>query len=231
MRLLVISAVVIGGLLVGGNQVAENVGESALSTALAKSVAFEGDVEVEFVGGPILIGLLTGSIDGVRISASKQRLKGLSFSKIEVMLRDLTLDGSVFGSGPLAVAVDKRVASAWTGAKALNEFLRARGQDAKVVLGDRQVTVIANRTIAGARRQITATGPLVVDGTELRFVAKNVTWEGPKVPGAQEAARRAASFREQLPVLPGGLKITNVRVTPDEMRFAAVGSAQSYVVR
>ncbi|MFP5225372.1 MAG: DUF2993 domain-containing protein [Actinomycetota bacterium] len=228
---LVITGAVLGGLFVGANMLAEDAAERAINDRLAGQLGLPDQASVEIESFPFILDVLGGHVDAVSVSVEGFRVQDLVFRELKVRLEDIEAEGSIFGSGKLTLVVGDTTGSAQTDDKALNAFLKRRGEDATVKLMDGKVTVSGTRSFAGIKRKVVASGRLSIKDGDLRFDAEQVTWEGPKPPGSQEAARRAASFREDLPPLPSGLRISKVEVRSGTISFSAVGKGQRFEVR
>jgi hypothetical protein len=228
---LLVTGAVFGGLFVGANIVAENAAESAINDRLASQVGLSEDATVEIESFPFILDVLSGRVDAVSVSVNEFRVQDLVFRELSVRLENIEAEGSIFGSGPLTLLVEKTAGSARTDEKAMNAFLKRRGEDATIKLLDGKVTVAGTRSFAGVRRKIVATGRLFVKDGRLRFDADEATWDGPRPPGSEEAARRAASFSQDIPPLPSGLRVTQVQVTSGAITFVAAGQGQRFDVR
>lgn len=231
MRKLLISAGVLVALGVGADLVAQRAAEAALSSTASQALGVNGAVEVDVGGFPILLDVLRGRLDDVTATVHDQRFDDLLLTTVGVRLEDLRAQGSIFGSGPLTVAARRTSLIAETDARAINQFLDRRGERARVVLLEGEVQVTAKRSVLGIPRTFVATGPIRIDGSQIVFRPREVTWDGPTFPGAEAFAREATTLREELPRLPGDVKIEDVAVGGGVIRFTGSAGARRFTVR
>jgi hypothetical protein len=230
-RKLAIAGTALVVLVVGANVVAERAAESALSDAAADALGIDGAVEVDIRGFPILFDVLRGRLDGITATARGHRIGDLTLRSVAVGLTGLRAKGSIFGDGSLAIVAERADLIAETDARAINAFLRRRGEDARVRLLDGEMEVVAERTVLGVERTFIATGPLRIEADALVFRPREVRWGGPSFPGAEAFARRATTVREDLPALPGEIRIDAVTIEPDRLRLTGSSEGRTFTIR
>lgn len=230
-RKLAITGGVLVALVVGADLVAQQAAETALAGAASNALGVDAKVDVEIDGFPILFDVLRGRLDGVSATVTDQRVEDLRLRRVGVRLDELRAEGSIFGGGPLAIVARRTELVAETDEASVNAFLKRRGEDARVRLLDGEIEVTATRSVLGVPRRFTATGPLAIDGSSLLFRPREVTWDGPTFPGADSIAREATTVREELPALPGGIRISGVVVTEGTLAFTGSGEGRRFVVR
>lgn len=230
-RKLVITAGVLGALVVGADMVAQRAAESALSKTASEALGIDGDVTIDIEGFPILFDVLRGRLDGVTATVTNQRIQDLRFTRLGVTLDDLRAEGSMFGSGPLAIVSARTTLLAETDAQAVNAFLRKRGEDARVEFVGAELRVTATRTVLGIPRRFVATGSLILDGKDIVFRPREVDWDGPSFPGADRIARDATTFRERMPDLPAEARLDAVEIGDGVLRLTGSAAGQRFVVR
>lgn len=230
-RKLAITAAILATLGFGADLIAQRAAEAALSKAASNALGIEGEIRVDVEGFPILFDVLRGRLDGISASVSGHRIEDLVLRTVAVRLDDLRAEGSFFGDGALSIVAARIELVAEADERAINGFLKRRGEDARVELLDGEIRVTAQRTIAGVPRTFVATGPLAIRDRTLVFRPRKVTWEGPTFPGAQSFAREVTTVREELPTLPGGIGIDAVTIGGGVVRFTGSGEGRTFKVR
>lgn len=231
MRKLFLLPLILIGAFLGGNLVAERAAEAALGDAAGKALGLHGSVRVDLKGFPVLLDVMQGRLGGLEASVSDQKFDGLSVDRVTVGMEDLESQGSILGSGPLSIATKGATVSARISQKALNDFLRKRGHDVTVKLLDGEVQVTAKRVVLGSQRKFKAVGPVTIEGQNLVFRPRDVSWDGPNFPGASDLAKRETTISERIPSLPANTALKSVSVNSEWIELLARSGSQSFKVR
>lgn len=223
--------ILLGGAFLVGNVVAERAAESALSDAAGEAVGLGDDVQVDIRGFPLLLQVFQGRVDAVEVSVSDRVIEDLRVSELAVQLEGIRADGQILGNGPLTLRIDRATASAVIEERAIQAFLKRRGHDVTIDIRDGEVEVRATRSVFGRKRTFTAVGPIILEGEDIVFRPREVSWDGPSFPGANETARRATTVREELPSLPADVRLTDLAMKEGFLELAGSGGRTSIRVR
>lgn len=222
LRRLFITFAVLGALFVGANIWLAGFAERQVAKAVASSFELERQPSVDLRGFPLVISVLQGRLDGATIVAEDLTVEDLPVARLEVDVNDVNLVGGILSGSLTSIAVGDGSVMARIEQPAVNRFLKARGEDAKVTLREGSVRLATTQTFLGASRRIVATGPLSLRDGVLRFDPRTVTVDGqrPSEPFLSEAKRRAR-LRVRLPDLPGRLVPRSVEVIQGAIRLKA----------
>ena len=221
-RRLLMPFIILAGLAIGASIYVEAQVEKRVAMLAQDRFGLAQRPRVDIGGGLVLLNVFSGTIPEVTMEADDVRVRSLELRTTKLTLRELSVDGSVLGSGDLTVTVGEGEATATTDEAAINALLRREGEDATVRLLDGQARVRARRVIGGARRTIVATGRFRVSRSVLTFVPRTVTVDGERPPAAlEEEAKRQARVSVRLPRLPGDFTIEQVVATPGTLTFTS----------
>lgn len=219
-RRLLISAVIVFALVLGANAVITGFAERQVGKALKTAFDLSSEPKVDLHGFPILLDVARGRLSGVTIEAEDLKIQDLRIAKLTVELDGVELVGGILSGSATRVRVKEGRALARVDQKAVNQLLRARGEDAVVRLREGSVRARSTETILGARREVVATGSISMRDGALRFDPERVTIDGevPPEPFRSEAERRAR-LSVELPKLPLGLVPSRVQSIPGAARL------------
>lgn len=207
-RKIIIAAGVIGGLFVGANVLAERVLESQLSKEAKKAFSTTTAPKVSVDGFPILINILKGRIPRASLVGSNVTAQDLKVAELRLSLEGITASiGDITAGKP--IGIDQGLAEADVTAAAVNGYIKSRGE--RVTLSIKPGKVVVSGTVRGQRAS--AEGVPRVVGRLLTFTPASATVNGRPVSGAVlQAARRELSFEIDLPLLPGGIRISAIEL-------------------
>lgn len=199
-------ALVLGGLFVAGNVVAERIAESRIAGGLQRAFGLREAPAVDLAVFPIVTNILSGSLPGLSIAATDVQIEDVTFAEVSIEMRDLEVHGGLLG-GDFSVSVGEGNVSAIVTQEEIERVLAERDERARVRIGRNRVRIRADRTFLGATRRIDATGRLVLEKKVLRFIPEEVLVDGePPPPALAERARAEAERSATLPSLPGGFR-------------------------
>lgn len=206
-RRILVLAGVFGGLFFGANLVAESVAEGKIADQAQKTFGTSTPPQVEIGGFPILVNILQGSIPTASLEGSNLTVAELEVARFRIEIERIQASLSQLTSGG-KIGVGRLLAQADVTDAAVTKYVRSR---------DKQVTI---NVLPG---KIRVTGPIPGGGTGaaegtpriigriLKFEPDRVTAGGKPLSGrALTAARQALTFEVDIPLLPGGVKITGI---------------------
>ncbi|GHF45910.1 hypothetical protein GCM10010218_28910 [Streptomyces mashuensis] len=226
-RNLVITAVVLGGILVGADRAAVWFAEDQAAEKIRSSQGLAATPEVSIKGFPFLTQVASSQLDeveikldqGVTASAGDRTVRVSSF---DATLRDVRVNssytsavaGSATGTAHLSYA-DLAKAAAGQGAEDLSVSYSGGAPDEVKVTGT--VSVMGRPMRGEVRSSLT-----VVNGDTVRVRAKEVPGQG--LPGAEAAVRSRTDFERKITGLPKGLKLEKVVATPKGVDITLTGT-------
>lgn len=207
-RKIIVTAGIVGGLFVGANVVAERVLESQLAKEAKKAFATTATPQVSVDGFPILINVLQGRIPRASLIGSNVTAQDLKVAELRLSLEGITASiGDLTAGKP--IGIDQGLAEADVTTAAVNSYIKSRGE--RVTVAIKPGKVVVSRTVRGQRAS--AEGVPRIVGRLLSFTPSSATVNGRPVSGAVlQAARRELSFEIDLPLLPGGIRITAIEL-------------------
>lgn len=217
-RRLLIVAAILGALFFGANVVAERVAERRIAGEAQRSFGSPEPPHVSIEGFPILVDILRGRIARAALDGRDLRVEDLRIARLRITLEDVRASLSDLSAGrPVRVA--RGLATAEVAGAAVNDYVRSRGHDVTVAVRPGRVVVSGEVRGAGPG---TAEGTPTLVGRLLRFEPDSVSVRGRPLRGpALAAARRELSFEVDLPVLPGGVRVTAVEYAQDKVTLIA----------
>lgn len=224
LRRVLIPLVILAGLFLGANVVAQNVAEDRLASAVQTSFGLDSPPQVNLAGFPIIVRVLTGTLPELGFRADDVEVEGLKLSAVTAELFDIRADGGLLNTEGLRVTIGRGEIRGQASERAINDYLRVQGEDATISIEPNNVAQIQKRgTFRGNRRSITATGTISLRGGRLRFDPKTVEVDGRPPPASFAAeAKRQATVAVQVPPLPGGIKVTALETTSGAITLVAV---------
>ncbi|MFJ3899978.1 DUF2993 domain-containing protein [Streptomyces sp. NPDC090025] len=234
LRVVLILAVVLGGLGVGADRVAASYAESeAAATARVGAVRPES-ADVDIKGFPFLTQAADRRFDEVEVRLTGVRAQAggrpVRIGELALDLRDVTLDGDY--------AIDRAGRADGTAVIGYPDLEAASGREARVEYGG---TGGANGTsgtgkgagagklkvTGGVRilgREITRSvlsSVTLVNGDTIRVRADEVPGEG--IPGLEGLVRERTDFDRKIEGLPKGVRLTKVEARPDGLVATVAG--------
>ncbi|MFE0772561.1 DUF2993 domain-containing protein [Streptomyces sp. NPDC058861] len=218
LRILLILAVVLGGILVGVDRLAAAYTESEAADRTRLSGVRSESIEVDIKGFPFLTQVAADRFDRVDVRATGIQARAgdrqIRVGELDMVLRDVT------------------VAGGWTGAKAGSatgtalisyaDLTAASEREATVAYGgEGKVKVTGGVKILGRTLTRTVVSTVsVVNGDTIRFRADEVPGEG--IPGVEDLVRARTDFERPLHVL-AGVKVEKVEPRPEGLVVALSG--------
>ncbi|MFJ5874118.1 DUF2993 domain-containing protein [Streptomyces sp. NPDC093088] len=218
LRILLILAVVLGGIFVGIDRLAVAYAESEAAGRMKLSGAQSEAIEVDVKGFPFLTQVAAkrlGRVDvratGIQARAGDRKIR---VGELDVVLRDVTVTGDWSGATAGSASGTALISYADLTAASEREATVAYGGNGKVkVTGSVDVL---GRTLT---RTVLSTVS-VVNGDTIRFRADEVPGEG--IPGVEELVRARTDFERPLHVL-AGMKVEKVEPRPEGLVVTVSG--------
>ncbi|MGA5442952.1 DUF2993 domain-containing protein [Streptomyces griseoincarnatus] len=236
LRILLVIAVVLGGIFVIVDRVAVHFAEGEAADRVRASEGLASTPDVDIQGFPFLTQVLSGSLDEVRVGISDYEAgageggKTIRIADLRADLRGVEFSGD-FGSA---------VADSATGTAtiAYDELLRnakaeptqvAPGITAEVVAlsdgGNGKIKVALETTVLGTKlpEPVTVLSSVtVVDGNTVRVRADALPVLG-GVEIAESRVRRITDFEQKIDGLPGGISLEKVEAAADGVDVTVSG--------
>ncbi|MEV6395673.1 DUF2993 domain-containing protein [Streptomyces sp. NPDC051907] len=219
LRILLIIAVIVGGVFVALDRIAVNMAEDEAAGRIKLQQGRAGSTEVSIKGFPFLTQVAGKELDevgvtmtGIEASANGRpvRISEMSADLFEVRLGDGYSSATASrAEGEARISYEDLTKAAQDGVTV------AYGQNGKVkVTGSVEVL---GRTVT---RSVVSSVSLV-GGTTIRVRADAVPGGG--IPGIEELVRKKTDFDRQINGLPAGLKIEKVEARQDGVVFTVAG--------
>ncbi|MFE3901160.1 DUF2993 domain-containing protein [Streptomyces sp. NPDC059153] len=220
LRILLVIAVVLGGIFVAVDRVAVYFVESEVEGRVQVTGATIGSTDVSIKGFPFLTQVAGDQLDevdveitGIETDANGRRIR---ISRMNAALHEVKLaDG--YSSATAARATGTAVIS--------YEDLTKAASDGVVVEygGNGKVKVTGTVDILGnpLSRSVLSTVTLV-DGHTLKVHADKVPGEG--IPGLEGLVRKKTDFEREVGGLPSGLKLRKIQPTADGLEISVTGT-------
>lgn len=224
LRRAIASLVVLGALFVAANIVVASIAEDRVGDVARVALDLEERPEVDIGAFPIVVRVLQGRIPEATMRARDVRVDGLELASVTVRAREVEFSLGTLASGDLEALRIRRVrATGVVTQAALNRALEREDADATVTFrGDGRVAVRADRVVFGRRRRIVATGRLALADGRIRLEAERITVDGERPSAAEEReARRRLRVGLDVPPLPGGFRVTEIRIREGTLRLVA----------
>ncbi|GEB58311.1 LmeA family phospholipid-binding protein [Streptomyces gardneri] len=218
LRILLIVAVVLGGVLVGIDRLAVAYAESEAASRVKLSGASSESFEVDIKGFPFLTQVADkrfGEVDvvakGVEATAGSRKIK---ITELTADLRDVTVTGDWAGARAGSASGTALISYADLTAASDREATVAYGGDGKLkVTGGVE---IMGRTLT---RSVLST-VTIVNGDTIKVRADEVPGEG--IPGVEELVRQRTDFERPIGLI-AGMKVEKVEATPEGLAVAVSG--------
>jgi len=205
-RRLLVTAAILGALFWGANLAAEKVAEARIAAQAQKTFGTTSPPEVSIGGFPIILNVLQGSIPTASLEG-----RGLTVDELAVDVFRIELEGIRASLSDISegrrIQIERGLAQAEVTSRAITDFVRSRGYRLTVTALPGKIRV--SGSVRGATA--TAEGTPKQVGRVLQFRPDSVMVEGKPLSGAALAeARKALTFEIDLPILPGGARITSI---------------------
>ncbi|GAA2959492.1 DUF2993 domain-containing protein [Streptomyces enissocaesilis] len=223
LRILLVVAVVLGGIFVALDRLAVNMAESEVAKRVQSRQGLTAAPDVSIKGFPFLTQVAAKRFDRVDVtlkdieaSAAGHRLR---IGEMTAELHDVRVRGSVTGfSGATA---DRATGRALISYEDLSE---AAEDDVSLSYGGNgKVKVTGSAEILGRKitRSVLSSVSLV-DGDTIRVRADEVPGEG--IPGLEGMIRERTDFDRQVSGLPEGIALEKVEATEDGAKISVTGT-------
>ncbi|MFF5900692.1 DUF2993 domain-containing protein [Streptomyces argenteolus] len=222
LRILLIIAVVLGGVFVAVDRAAVYLAESEAEGRVSFAGAEAGSTEVSIKGFPFLTQVAGSELDRVDVTVKDIRASAagreLRIGEIRAQLHEVTL-----GAGYTSATASRATGTAVVSYAALTEAADdgvtvAYGGDGKVkVTGSVRIPLL-NREIT---RSVVSTVTLV-DGDTVKVRADEVPGEG--IPGLEDLVRQKTDFERGISGLPDGLELEKIAVAPGGLEISMTGA-------
>lgn len=216
MRALVV-LLVLAGLVVGADRVAEEIAEDQVARVVAERAGLAGAPDLEFEGFPFLTQAVSGRYEDLRVA-----LTGADLGQPEGTRADVSLQGvQVALSDVLSGSVQEVPVERVDGTATLSYALLADqlGPGTTVTRDGDGLRVQRTVEVAGVSVPLTATGTVSLDGDTLVVDVDEVAGAGVDVPGRLvDQVGDVLDLRYRIPPLPFGLQVTGVAPADDGVR-------------
>ncbi|MGA5198666.1 DUF2993 domain-containing protein [Streptomyces exfoliatus] len=218
LRILLIVAVVLGGVLVGIDRLAVAYAESEASGRVKLSAARTESIEVDIKGFPFLTQVADQRFDeidvkatGVSATAGSKRIR---VGELTMALRDVTVTGDWAGA--------KAGSASGTALISYADLTAASDREATVAYGENgKVKVTGGVTVMGRTLTRTVLSTVtVVNGDTIKVRADEVPGEG--IPGIEEMVRERTDFERPIGVI-AGMKVEKVEPRPEGLAVTVSG--------
>jgi hypothetical protein len=210
------------GLAVLADRVALGVAEDRVATQLVAKGGLQGSPEVEIAGFPFLTQALGGRYDDVRISLTAEQLGRPEGTRADIALHGVEVPLSSVLSGSVAEVPVERIDGTATLSYAV--IAGQIGSDTELRQEGDGLRITRTVEILGQSLRLTATGQVVLDGSDLVVDVEQASGAGIDVPDRLlERATDLLDIRYTVPALPFGLQLTDVTPAGDgvDIRVAA----------
>ncbi|MEV4948219.1 DUF2993 domain-containing protein [Streptomyces sp. NPDC053755] len=219
LRVLLIVAVVLGGLFVGLDRLAVNYAESEAADRVRLGPGRAGSTEVDIKGFPFLTQLMDKRLDevdvkltGVEATAGSRRIR---ISEMTAALHDVTVNGDYSSARAGSATGTALISYADLTAASDRDVTVAYGGNGKVkVTGG--IEILGRTVTRSVISTVTVTG-----GDTIRVRADEVPGEG--IPGVEGLVRERTDFDRRIGGLPAGMKLEKVEAREDGVAIAVTG--------
>ncbi|SDL10290.1 LmeA family phospholipid-binding protein [Streptomyces indicus] len=237
LRILLIIAVILGGLFVAADRIAVGIAEDEAAEQLRTSENLAEKPDVSINGFPFLTQLAGGELDDVSIGIDDYDAPadGVQGGKIRIAELDATMRGVAFSDGYSSATADSAEGTALV---AYDELLKAaKVEDAQVAPGMTAKVVGLSQGQGGKIKvaiQVTAFGkqlpPIGLTSTVTVEEGNTVYVHAdaiPKVGGiavADRKMREISDFKQKIDGLPAGIDLKSVQAAEKGVEIAVTGS-------
>jgi hypothetical protein len=218
-RALLVVLLLLGGLALAADRVAEAVAEDRVAQLVAERGGLAGEPEVEIGGFPFLTQAVGGRYDDVRIALTGADLGQPESTRADVWLQGVEVPLSDVLSGSVQRVPVERVDGTATLSYAL--LAEQLGPGTTVTRDADGLRVQRTVEVAGVSVPLTATGTVSLDGDTLVVDVDDASGAGVDVPDVLvDQVGDTLDLRYPIPQLPFGLQVTGVAPADDGVRVA-----------
>ncbi|MEV3990692.1 DUF2993 domain-containing protein [Streptomyces sp. NPDC049837] len=222
LRILLITAVILGGLFTIGDRLAVNYAESEAAERIAANQGLAaGSADVSIKGFPFLTQVMGKELDqvdvtltGVEASAGGRKVR---VTEMDAALKNVRLKNNFSTAVAASASGTARISYA--------DLAKASGEDVTLGYGGNgkvKVTGSVELPVLGSVTRSVLSSVSVVGGETIRVRADKVPGEG--IPGLEDRVRERTDFDRQVGGLPAGLKLTKVEATPEGLTVTVTGT-------
>ncbi|MEU6062324.1 DUF2993 domain-containing protein [Streptomyces sp. NPDC047097] len=220
LRILLITAVVLGGLFVLADRLAVKYAESEVADRVKASRGLSSTPEVSIKGFPFLTQVAGRELEQVDIGLTGAEAsaggRAVRITEMDASLRDVRIQGNFDRAIAATATGTARISYGDLAAAAQEDVTLAYGDDGKVKLtGSIEVPVL------GKISESVLSTVSVVDGNTLRVRADKVP--GDSIPGVEGRIRERTDFDRTISGLPTGLSLQKAEATADGLRISLTG--------
>ncbi|MFD7321827.1 DUF2993 domain-containing protein [Streptomyces sp. NPDC059875] len=219
LRILLIVAIVLGGLFVGVDRLAVAYAESEAADRVRLGPARAGSTDVDIKGFPFLTQAMDKRFDevdvvltGVDATAGGRKIR---IGELTAALHDVTLNEDYTSARAGTVSGTALISYADLAAASEREVKVAYGGNGKVKVTG--AVEILGRTLT---RSVVSSVTLV-DGDTIRVRADEVPGDG--IPGLEGLVRKRTDFDREIGGLPAGMKLEKVEAREDGVAITVTG--------
>ncbi|MGK5628294.1 LmeA family phospholipid-binding protein [Streptomyces sp. URMC 123] len=226
LRIILILAVIFGGIFVAVDRFAVGYAEDKAASKLQSSQGLAGTPDVSIKGFPFLTQIAFKQLDEVDVNldgvSANAGGRAVRVTRMSARLHDVRLQNNLTSA----------IADRATGTAHISyaDLTKAAGDPAVTVsyggtdkAGKSQVKVGGTVTVFGRTIQRSVLSTVsIVDGDTIRLRADAVP--GAEVPGLERMVRQKIDFDREISGLPKGMKLDKVEATPDGIQVTVAGS-------
>ncbi|MFF8832244.1 DUF2993 domain-containing protein [Streptomyces sp. NPDC015131] len=221
LRILLITAVVLGGLFVLADRLAVNYAEDEAAERIRASQGLTGPAEVSIDGFPFLTQVMGKELDrvdvtltGVEASAGGRKVR---VTEMKAALERVRLEDNFSRAVAASATGTARISYADLGAASEEDVTVGYGGNGKV-----KVTGTVDVPVLGSITRSVLSSVSITGGDTIRVRADKVPGEG--LPGVEDRIRERTDFDRQIGGLPTGLKLRKVEATSDGVVISVSGT-------
>lgn len=235
LRIILIIAVVLGGLFVAADRIAVGFAEDKAAEQLRSSEGLKQDPEVSIKGFPFLTQVLGGELDDVEIGIDDLEASN-GGGKVRIAELNAQMRGVAFSSDYSSATAAEATGSARI---AYDELLKAAkvepvevapGVTAKVVGlsdgGNGKIKVAVQATVLGQTlpKPVEVVSSAKVEGGKSVQVSADKLPKLGAVPVAEERMRQITDFQQVIDGLPAGIELDKVEATQGGVEITVTGT-------
>ncbi|UNO40510.1 DUF2993 domain-containing protein [Streptomyces sp. MST-110588] len=227
LRVLLVIAVILGGLFVAADRIAVNIAEDKAADKIRVSQGLSGSPDVSIKGFPFLTQVASRSLDevdadlgGIEASADGQRLR---LTELTAQFRDVKLTSDYS-------SIESAASATGTARISYADLTKAAGGGVRVGYagkknGTGQVKISPNIGGLPLLDSLEVTGSVsIVGGDTVRLRADRLPALCQSIPSCEERVRKRTDHDWKLSRLPGNLKLSKIESTPDGVSISATGT-------